>query len=329
MVSMAEQQTARISGATYDVVHDVACLPLSIVNVFFYGEPGAGDRNWVLIDAGILGSVSRIKKAAAERFGRHSRPAAIVLTHGHFDHVGALPDLADEWDVPIYCHALEMPYLIGWSSYAPPDPAVGGGMMACLSRFYPKGPFDFGRRMRTLPVDGSIPWMPGWQWVHTPGHTAGHVSLFRESDRTLIVGDAFVTTKQESLLAVLSQTQGVHAPPAYFTPDWPTARTSVETLARLQPEVAATGHGRPMYGGSLRRGLDELLHHWEAQVPHYGRYVNAPAVSDERGIEYVPPPVIDRYGLAIAGIGVAALAGFFLALSQSSDEPHRTRRVRR
>ena len=42
--------------------------------------------------------------------------------------------------------------------------------------------------------------MPGWRWVHTPGHTAGHVSLFRDADRTLIAGDAFVTTKQESAL---------------------------------------------------------------------------------------------------------------------------------
>jgi hypothetical protein len=39
--------------------------------------------------------------------------------------------------------------------------------------------------------------MPGWRWMHTPGHTEGHVCLFRNSDRTLIAGDAFTTTKQE------------------------------------------------------------------------------------------------------------------------------------
>jgi len=327
MVSMAVQQSARIRGAAYDVVDDVACVPMSLVNVYFYGERGAADRTWTLIDAGIAGSASRIKKAAAARFGADSRPSAIVLTHGHFDHVGALPDLADEWDVPIYCHPLEMPYLIGWSSYAPPDPAVGGGMMACLSRFYPKGPYDFGRRMRTLPVDGSIPWMPGWQWVHTPGHTAGHVALFRESDRTLLVGDAFVTTKQESFLSVLSQRQEIHPPPAYFTPDWNSARDSVQTLARLKPELAASGHGRPMYGEALQHGLTELLEHWDELIPRYGRYVGSPAVADERGIEYVPPPVVDRFGLAVAGIGLAALAGF--AIAWQAHSPPKSERRRR
>jgi glyoxylase-like metal-dependent hydrolase (beta-lactamase superfamily II) len=318
MVSMAVQQGARLSGAAVEVVHDVACLPLSLVNVYFYGEAEASDRNWVLIDAGIKPSTQTIVRAAEDRFGTGSRPAAIVLTHGHFDHVGALPELADWWDAPVYAHPLEMPYLLGWSRYPPPDPAVGGGMMSFLSRFYPQGPIDLGRRLRTLPVDGSLPCMPGWQWVYTPGHTAGHVSLFRDSDRTLIVGDAFVTTRQESMLEVLAQPQHVWRPPAYYTPDWPAARRSVETLARLRPNVAATGHGRPMHGELLRQQLDELLRDWDrVAVPRHGRYVNEPAITDERGVEHVPPPVVDRQLLAGLGVAAAALVG--LALLKRSE----------
>ena len=46
---------------------------------------------------------------------------AIVMTHGHFDHVGALEDLAEEWDTPVDAHPLEHPYLDGKASYPPGD----------------------------------------------------------------------------------------------------------------------------------------------------------------------------------------------------------------
>lgn len=47
--------------------------------------------------------------------------------------------------------------------------------------------------------------MKGFRWIHTPGHSPSHISLFREEDGCLIVGDAFVTVKQESLYKVLTQ----------------------------------------------------------------------------------------------------------------------------
>src|SRR3569833_47749 len=83
------------------VTPDLASKRLAIVNVVFYGRPGAPDRQWVLIDAGIPGTAGLITRAAAQRFGRGSRPAAILLTHGHFDHTGALHTVAERWDVPI------------------------------------------------------------------------------------------------------------------------------------------------------------------------------------------------------------------------------------
>src|SRR3712207_7923262 len=60
-------------------------LPVSFVNVYFVGEPG---RPWVLVDTGLPGWTRQIIAAAEARFGGGSRPAAIVLTHGHFDHAG-------------------------------------------------------------------------------------------------------------------------------------------------------------------------------------------------------------------------------------------------
>jgi glyoxylase-like metal-dependent hydrolase (beta-lactamase superfamily II) len=322
MERQGEMQAPTRRGAVYEVTPDLSLLQLSIVNVYFYGEQGGADRGWALIDAGMAFSRGSIVRTAAELFGANSRPAAIVLTHGHFDHVGALPALADLWDAPVYAHELELPYLTGRSSYPPPDPTVGGGAMSFLSRLYPRGPIDLGDRVRPLPADGTVPGMPGWRWVHTPGHTPGHVSFFRDEDRALVVGDAFVTVKQESALAVLSQRQQVRRPPAYYTTDWDMALESVKTLARLHPEVAATGHGLPMYGEMMRQQLAELVREWNrSALPARGRYVKEPVISDENGVVYVPPPVSDPQMAILMGVGLAVGLGLMLFRGNGKKSP--------
>lgn len=272
------ERDASRDDATREIAPDLAYRRLAIVNVTFLGPPGAGDRGWVLIDAGIPGTKGSIKNAAEARFGPGARPSAIVMTHGHFDHVGVLEDLAEEWDAPVYAHALERPYLDGSASYPPGDPSVGGGAMALLSPLYPTRPIDVSSRLAMLPVDGSIPPMAGWRWIHTPGHAPGHVSFWREADRSLIVGDAFVTTAQESAYAVATQEPELHGPPMYLTIDWAAARDSVRTLATLRPERVITGHGRPLQGADMRRALDALAQDFDrVAVPEHGRYVTEPA----------------------------------------------------
>lgn len=248
-------------------------LRILFVNVFAV----AGEAGWTLIDAGLKGSAGRITRWATEHFGA-AAPNAIVLTHAHFDHVGAIDDLIGTWDVPVYAHREELPYVAGERSYPRPDPSVGGGLMARMASLYPRRPIDLGGRVRALPEDGSIPPLPGWRWIHTPGHTAGHVSLFRDLDRALIVGDAFCTTKQESFFAALATQQPeLHGPPAYFTTDWDAARESVQRLASLQPAFIAPGHGRPTAGDAPMRSLAELSARFdEVARPEHGRYVQNP-----------------------------------------------------
>ncbi len=67
----------------------------------------------------------------------------------------------------------------------------------------------------------------------------------------------------------------MNGPPAYFTPDWTSARESVRALDALRPELAATGHGHPMRGAEMLQQLDELSRNFdELAVPTHGKYVD-------------------------------------------------------
>jgi hypothetical protein len=75
------RQDAVRDDGTHEIALDLAYQRLGIVNVVFSGVPGAGDRPWALVDAGVMGTTGFIARAAAERFGPDARGAA---------HVGAL-----------------------------------------------------------------------------------------------------------------------------------------------------------------------------------------------------------------------------------------------
>lgn len=291
----------------HEIAPGVLMLRTLIANLYIVRTaPG-----WVLVDAGLGGHAAEIRSAARAFVGTDAPPAAIVLTHGHFDHVGSLEALLESWTVPVFAHVLERPYLSGLSAYPPPDPLVGGGLMALASRLYPRGPINVSASLEFLPDGGDVPAMPGWRWIRTPGHTAGHVSLFRERDRLLLAGDAVTTTRQESAIAVALQRRELHGPPAYFTQNWREATESVRRIAALGVEVLATGHGEPWRGPEVAAGLRELSDRFrQREVPRFGRYADRPAVTDARGIVSLPPDPLPR-----VAAGAAMMAGVAWGLS--------------
>ncbi|KAB2496036.1 MBL fold metallo-hydrolase [Priestia endophytica] len=260
------------SGEGIEVTPDLYSYTTQIVNVCFIG--GRGDE-FVLVDAGMPKSAQSIISEIENRFGSNARPKAILLTHAHFDHVGALLELLRHWDVPVYAHKAELPYLQGEKDYERPDQTVEGGMVVKMSPLFPTESINISSRVSPLHDDGSIPELPEWEWIHTPGHTEGHVSFFRKRDRALIVGDAFITTKQENLFDVITQKLEISGPPRYLTTDWKAAKKSVEHLASLHPEVAITGHGKPVEGKWLAEHLALLARDFDRiAIPDYGKYVD-------------------------------------------------------
>ncbi|EHQ29277.1 MBL fold metallo-hydrolase [Mucilaginibacter paludis] len=296
----------------YQVTQGVWGLKTLFSNVYMIANRKGVADGWVLVDTGVRGYSRQIIKAAEALFGAGTRPEAIILTHGHFDHTGNLIELLKHWDVPVYAHPMELPYLTGKSSYPPADPVVGGGLMAWMAWAYPTSPIDLGEKVQALDVSGDIPELPEWKTVHTPGHTPGHVSLFFKLNATLIAGDALVTTKPESAFYALSFAQTLSGPPKYLTTDWAAAAQSVRKLYELEPRTVATGHGYPMRGRELQAALKKLADNFEdIAIPMSGRYVRVPAMADENGVEYVPP-IAPSVKFKAAAFAIATVAvGFF------------------
>ena len=214
----------------------------------------SGD-GWTLVDAGWAGDGPRIQAAVGTLIGT-AKPVGILLTHDHPDHEGDALALAQQWDCPVWVSAQELPIALRdfhamLATAMPLDRwlvlpimrAMGTGRRTQLFARTTLEPV-----VKTLDPTGPLPCLPDWVCIPTPGHTAGHVSFFRPHDRVLISGDALATIRIDTIRNLLARQRGLSVPPWYTTWDTQAAEHSVATLAALQPDVVAGGHGRPLKG---------------------------------------------------------------------------------
>ena len=244
-------------------------------NVYFVRS----GSSWVLIDTGSAKCDREIQAAAESLFGANTRPAAILLTHNHPDHAGSTPELARRWGCLVYMHHDELPlvtmdsstYLSTVKKYANPlDTWVILPLLSVLPKraresMLPESSFK--EVVRAFDPGAGVPGLPDWEYFLTPGHTPGHVSFFRPSDRVLITGDAVLTVHLNSLWSFLlwdfgRNKQRLSGPPWYTTWSWRTAKESVASLARLEPRLLACGHGLPMSGSGTAPELRAFADHF-------------------------------------------------------------------
>lgn len=234
-------------------------------NVFCLGPWGRTQTNaylvragssWVLVDAGWAQDAERIRSAVRSVLGNGTVPSVILLTHVHPDHAGAARELATASACPILVHPAEIPIASGdfeaMVRYAGPlDRWLVLPLMRAIGRRRREAILEAGNlggAVRPLEPHGLIPGIDGWQWLHTPGHTPGHVAFVRAVDRVVISGDALLTLRVNAATGLLLGRQGLSAPPWYTTWDREAARASIRAIAGLQPSVLAGGHGRPLAG---------------------------------------------------------------------------------
>lgn len=193
---------------------------------------------WMLVDTGPEGCADLLCETIQNVFG-DKRPVFIVLTHGHSDNAGNAKELMNRWRVTAYAQKGEIPYLQGKKNYRKSGQEAISETPA------------LGSYLLSLPSDGMIPMMPDWEWIATPGHTEGHISLFRERDGVLIVGDAFHSIRQY----VFTQDDEIKIPPAYDMQDRNAALDSIEIIRKLKPKLAIFSHGQTMSGGEITNHL--------------------------------------------------------------------------
>ena len=249
-----------------EIAPGVYYLPVRGANVYLVGS----EASWTLIDAGWSKSAEPIRRAAESLFGRDARPAAVLLTHAHPDHFGSAAELAQFWGLPVWVHPDDLPYLRGGVL---PDELLDpiGRVFNGLQRVLPRATVA---RMTSSPLralaqalpEGAteVPGLSGWEYLHTPGHSPGHVVFFRPCDRVLIAGDAVLTAP---MLGFLTPLRRPARPPWVASWDWQLAKAAVGAIADLEPRVLAAGHGVPLTGVGVARDLHTFAQRFSPAHP--------------------------------------------------------------
>jgi hydroxyacylglutathione hydrolase len=102
-------------------------------------------------------------------------PEAILLTHGHVDHIAHCAQVAERYGIGVRVHRLDLPYLEG-AQWPELEELLGARPCPAPEAFFEEGePVEIaGLRLEVLA---------------TPGHTPGGVCLLDRASRTILVGD--------------------------------------------------------------------------------------------------------------------------------------------
>lgn len=189
-------------------------LPRPLINVYLAGD--------VLIDAGRSWDRGRIRNQTAGL-----DLSLLALTHVHPDHQGAAAAICEERGIPLACHADDVDVMEGRRPIAATEHPVA----KAFGRMWQGPPHKVDRVLE----EGDE--VAGFRVVHAPGHAAGEVIFWRESDRVAICGDVI-----RNITFVTMRTR-LDEPPANLTPDPAENRRSIRKLADLNPTLILPGHG--------------------------------------------------------------------------------------
>jgi glyoxylase-like metal-dependent hydrolase (beta-lactamase superfamily II) len=147
-------------------------------------------HEWIMVDAGFDSHVDAILEGVKELLGTEGKLTRLVVTHGHLDHIAAIPKLLEVYPQMKVCTApLEKPFLVDGKKY---KSLTGDSWIFSVSKYLlhegnVKVPED---RYEEL-IDGQV--LGSVLKVHyTPGHTPGSTSYLHVPSKSIMVGDALM-----------------------------------------------------------------------------------------------------------------------------------------
>jgi glyoxylase-like metal-dependent hydrolase (beta-lactamase superfamily II) len=192
------------------------------------------DDGVVLVDTGLPGRSARIEQALHEARTAIGNVRTILLTHWHADHTGNAAELRRRSDARIVAHAIDAAVISG------AEPLPLNALQRVSARL--TGTPEPVRVDEALRQDGPFS-VPGFTAIHTPGHTAGHVSfLLDRGGGVLFTGDAAAGGRRK-----------VRHTPRVMSADADTAQASLVRLAGARFDVAVFGHGAAVRGHAIDR----------------------------------------------------------------------------
>ncbi len=223
-----------------DSVHRIGTH--SMINSYLIQEGG----DVTVIDAGLPGYYDGLSAELAAMGRTISDVRALVLTHGHSDHIGFAERLRRERSVPI--SILDLDAALARGDVPNPSKGMGPVKLGPLLGFLWFGLLRGALRTPKVHVvsafgDGATLDIPGHpKVIAMPGHTPGSAALHVPDLNALFVGDA---------LATYAVTDGRRGPQiAAFTADRQTARASLSRIEGLEADLVLPGHGEAWTGGA-------------------------------------------------------------------------------
>ena len=204
-----------------------------------------------IVDAGLPTMWSMLQELLESCGRRPDQVKALVLTHGHFDHVGFALRAHREWQVPVLVHAGDTYLAAHPYRYKPQRnrflyPLSHPRSVPLLGRMAAAGALNVKGITDTRPLDTGAPLqIPGRPLaIHTPGHTDGHCILHFPDRDTVLAGDAVVT------LDPYTGKSGPQIVASAATKDTGQALASLQAIAATGATTVLTGHGEPWTQGA-------------------------------------------------------------------------------